>query len=126
MVAASKQFGSPPPPVDVAWHAFVLHTRDYEAYCPERYGRVIHHRPTGKPDPAVYRRTYQRRSSSGTPVDNTIWAVPAVAVVAADAAGSADGRDDAGPGGDFAPGADGSGGAATSAAGTRAGTRAAA
>ena len=40
MVALSKEFVSPPPQVDVAWHAFILHTRDYEAYCRERYGRV--------------------------------------------------------------------------------------
>ena len=67
MVAASKQFVSPPPPVDVAWHAFILHTRDYEAYCRERYGRIIHHQPTGKPDPHAYRRAYQTRTASQTP-----------------------------------------------------------
>ena len=33
MVALSKEFVSPPPQVDIAWHAFILHTRDYEAYC---------------------------------------------------------------------------------------------
>jgi len=42
---------SPPPAVDAAWHAFLLHTRDYEAYCMERYGRIIHHQPTAEPDP---------------------------------------------------------------------------
>ena len=53
MVAVSKEFVSPPPAVDVAWHAFLLHTRDYEAYCRERYGRIIHHQPTGAPDPSA-------------------------------------------------------------------------
>jgi hypothetical protein len=77
MVAESKQFVSPPKPVDVAWHAFILHTRDYEAYCRERYGRVIHHQPTGSPDPVAYRRAYDRRASSGSPVDHAISAVPA-------------------------------------------------
>jgi hypothetical protein len=51
LVADSKDFISPPGPVDVAWHAFILHTRDYEAYCRERFGKVIHHEPTGKADP---------------------------------------------------------------------------
>jgi hypothetical protein len=28
MVADSKKFISPPQAIDVAWHAFILHTRD--------------------------------------------------------------------------------------------------
>ena len=62
MVADSKRFISPPEAVDVAWHAFILHTRDYEDYCRERFGRVIHHQPTGAPDPDAYRRAYQQRA----------------------------------------------------------------
>ena len=69
MVALSKEFVSPPPQVDIAWHAFILHTRDYEAYCRERYGGVIHHQPTGKPDPQAYQRAYQARSANSAPVD---------------------------------------------------------
>jgi hypothetical protein len=76
MTAASKEFIAPPAPVDVAWHVFILHTRDYEAYCRERFGRVIHHEPTAAPDPDAYRRAYKRRAATGT-VDHTIWAVPA-------------------------------------------------
>jgi hypothetical protein len=41
--AESDELLSPPEPVDKAWHAFLLHTRDYEAYGKERYARVIHH-----------------------------------------------------------------------------------
>jgi hypothetical protein len=77
MAADSKRFISPPEPVDVAWHAFILHTRDYESYCRERYGRVIHHQPTGAPDPEAYRRAYERRTTFGG-VDNAIWMVPPV------------------------------------------------
>src|ERR671914_1623210 len=77
LVAGSKEFISPPRPVDVAWHAFILHTRDYEAYCRERFGRVIHHEPTGEPDPHAYRRAYDRRARQGQ-LDPAIWAVPAV------------------------------------------------
>jgi uncharacterized membrane protein YgcG len=88
MVADSKRFISPPQPVDAAWHAFILHTRDYEAYCLERFGRVIHHQPTGAPDPEAYRRAYDRRAQWG-PVDGAIWAVP----VAGDVGGGFHGGD---------------------------------
>ena len=54
LCAESKEMLSPPPPVDAAWHAFLLHSRDYEAYCIERFGHVIHHQPTGAPDPKAY------------------------------------------------------------------------
>jgi hypothetical protein len=101
MVAVSKEFVSPPPPVDIAWHAFILHTRDYEAYCRERYGRIIHHQPTGKPDPHAYRRAYQTRTASRTPVDDAIWPVP----VATSAQSDDDRRSHPGQSGDFAAGA---------------------
>ncbi len=61
LCARSDEMLSPPPDVDKAWHAFLLHSRDYEAYCNERFGRVIHHQPTGEPDPDAYRRAYERR-----------------------------------------------------------------
>jgi hypothetical protein len=92
----------------VAWHAFILHTRDYEHYCRERFGRVIHHQPTGEPDPEAYRRAYDQRAASGTPVDNGVWIIPAAAaggvaategVSAAQAPGEVGGAvQDAGPG----------------------------
>lgn len=37
---------SPSKAIDSAWHAFILHTRDYTAYCEEQFGRFIHHQPT--------------------------------------------------------------------------------
>jgi hypothetical protein len=88
LVADSKDLISPPGPVDAAWHAFILHTRDYESYCRERFGRVIHHEPTGEADPGAYRRAYDRRARKGEP-DPAIWAVPAVggAAAASDAGG---------------------------------------
>jgi uncharacterized membrane protein YgcG len=100
LVAGSRDFMSPPGPVDVAWHAFILHTRDYEAYCRERFGRVIHHEPTGKPDPEAYRRAYDRRMRQG-PVDNAVWAIPVVAggAAATEAGDSAGGDSAAGFGG---------------------------
>lgn len=37
---------SPSLPIDAAWHAFILHTRDYADYCERQFGRFIHHQPT--------------------------------------------------------------------------------
>ena len=109
LVADSKDFISPPGPVDVAWHAFILHTRDYEAYCRERFGRVIHHEPTGKPDPHAYRRAYDRRARQGQ-LDPAIWAVPAVGgAAAASEFGGAGGSGGDGGGGFWDGGAFGGG-----------------
>jgi uncharacterized membrane protein YgcG len=95
LVADSRDFLSPPEPVDVAWHAFILHTRDYEAYCRERFGRVIHHEPTGTPHPASYRRAYDRRARLGA-VDAAVWAVPVWGGSAGAEAGDPAGGDIAG------------------------------
>jgi uncharacterized membrane protein YgcG len=88
MAADSKKFISPPKAVDAAWHAFILHTRDYEAYCRDRFGRVIHHEPTGAPDPAAYRRAYAHRARYG-PVDGAVWVAPAI-VAGSDGGGTGD------------------------------------
>ncbi|MFC3153460.1 glycine-rich domain-containing protein [Litoribrevibacter euphylliae] len=32
--------------VDVAWHEFILFTRDYQQYCKKALGRFLHHTPT--------------------------------------------------------------------------------
>lgn len=31
--------------VDVAWHEFILFTRDYAAFCDKAFGRFLHHTP---------------------------------------------------------------------------------
>ncbi|WP_433528369.1 glycine-rich domain-containing protein [Micromonospora sp. CA-263727] len=31
--------------VDIGWHTFILHTRDYAAFCDRFAGRFIHHEP---------------------------------------------------------------------------------
>ena len=109
LVADSKDFISPPGPVDAAWHAFILHTRDYEAYCRERFGRVIHHEPTGEPDPHAYRRAYDRRARQGQ-LDPAIWAVPAVGGAAAVSEAGSDGGGGFWDGGSFGGGDGGGGG----------------
>lgn len=35
----------PSPIADVGWHAFLLHTREYAAFCDREFGRFIHHIP---------------------------------------------------------------------------------
>lgn len=109
MVALSEEFISPPPQVDVAWHAFILHTRDYEAYCRERYGRVIHHQPTGKPDSRAYERAYKARSANSAPVDPLIWPVPVAIPIVGDDGRAATGGGDFGSPGGAVPGGDFSG-----------------
>lgn len=36
---------SPSPLVDKFWHAFILHTRDYEDFCKRHLGHFFHHEP---------------------------------------------------------------------------------
>ncbi len=79
LCARSDQVLSPPKDVDKAWHAFLLHSRDYEAYCRERFEKVIHHQPTEAPDPEAYRRAYERRAEYAVvgSADAVVWTVPA-------------------------------------------------
>ena len=32
--------------LDEVWHNFLLHTRDYQDFCQDHFGRMIHHKPT--------------------------------------------------------------------------------
>lgn len=36
---------SPPAKIDLGWHNFILHTRDYNDFCQSCFGRFIHHEP---------------------------------------------------------------------------------
>lgn len=36
---------SPSKLIDLAWHTFINHTRTYERYCHDRFGRFVHHEP---------------------------------------------------------------------------------
>jgi hypothetical protein len=99
LCAASDHVLSPPEPVDKAWHAFVLHTRDYDAYCRERFGKLIHHQPSGEPDPTAYRRAFDRRHDWSPSPDPGIWMVPAVI-----GDGSPDSGSSTPPAGDSPPG----------------------
>lgn len=41
----------PPPPIDEAWHEFIMFMRDYEEFCEKYFGRLLYHRPNRPEDP---------------------------------------------------------------------------
>lgn len=43
--ARRRLFGMPSQAVDEAWHAFILDTRAYGAFCRAAFGRFLHHTP---------------------------------------------------------------------------------
>lgn len=72
---------SPSEAVDPGWHAFVLHTREYAAFCELVAGRFIHHIPTDTDDPksrgraarSEIERTVVEIRRAGFIVDNELW-----------------------------------------------------
>lgn len=71
---------TPSPMVDIGWHAFILYTREYAAYCQLIARRFIHHVPddaacgsqsdTPKQGPAM---TMEAMGRFGLPVDEMLW-----------------------------------------------------
>lgn len=57
LCADAEQMLSPNDEVDHAWHAFILHMRDYAEFCEHYFGKQILHQPTGDPDPEAFERT---------------------------------------------------------------------
>ena len=53
LYANGKTLGMPSRAVDVAWHEFILLTRDYHAFCEEAFGRYLHHSPAVAMDEPV-------------------------------------------------------------------------
>jgi hypothetical protein len=50
-----RHLGMPSKAVDVAWHEFILMTRQYEAFCKEAFGSFLHHAPNeGSPEDSRY------------------------------------------------------------------------
>lgn len=50
---ADKRDLTPTKEVDEAWHAFILHTKDYSEWCSTQIGRFIHHVPFAPEDDAI-------------------------------------------------------------------------
>jgi hypothetical protein len=44
-VVSGKMSLVPPNRVDLAWHCFILHTRDYGYFCNTMFGQMMHHEP---------------------------------------------------------------------------------
>jgi hypothetical protein len=69
--------------VDYGWHAFILHTVDYAAFCQKAVGHFVHHVPTdegehvpGGPQ-AARDRTLTAIRAAGYTVDAELWATAA-------------------------------------------------
>jgi hypothetical protein len=84
--ACAEHEGEPLAPsalVDIGWHAFILHTREYTRFCYRVAGRYLHHAPkepgierTSNPH-EVRNRTLGAMRSAGFVVDEPLWALPA-------------------------------------------------
>ena len=46
LCGTSEQVYAPTERIDVAWHHFILFTRDYRQFCLHHFGRLIEHNPT--------------------------------------------------------------------------------
>ncbi|MFH9606889.1 hypothetical protein [Streptomyces sp. NPDC017448] len=69
---------SPSKVVDPAWHAFLLHTKDYAEWCTARFGYVIHHDPRSrKVDAGMMVDVTEAIRAQGFYVDERMWRTPA-------------------------------------------------
>jgi hypothetical protein len=73
LCASSSQELVPSRRVDHAWHEFLLHTRDYEQWCHDRYRRFIHHTPMDSPDEQAYERTLDLLEERYGGRDRKVW-----------------------------------------------------
>lgn len=86
--ACAANTGEPLAPselVDLGWHVFVLHTREYATFCERIAGRFLHHVPAEEDDPAAHgeaaratlARTVAAIETAGFLVDTDLWPRPA-------------------------------------------------
>lgn len=70
---------TPSPAVDLGWHAFILHTREYGVWCGTVAGRFLHHVPDepaeGEPGKAAVerQRTLDAITAAGYRLDVELW-----------------------------------------------------
>jgi hypothetical protein len=75
---------SPSPSVDDFWHAFILHTKDYEEFCQRHFGHYLHHEPKDHRLPRDDRdrtpgiRTKALIEAAYPEYDREIWATAAI------------------------------------------------
>jgi hypothetical protein len=58
--------------VDPAWHAFILDTERYAAYCQQEFGKFLHHHPFVEGD--LINNTIEAMRRRGFVVDESLWA----------------------------------------------------
>jgi hypothetical protein len=73
LCAGSAEELAPSKRVDHAWHEFLLHTREYEQWCHDRYRQYIHHTPMDSPDGDAYGRTLDLLEARYGERDRKIW-----------------------------------------------------
>lgn len=82
IAASGRQLGqslAPSKLVDYGWHAFILHTVDYAAFCQQTVGRFVHHVPTDEDETlpggkqATRERTLAAITAAGYTVDAELW-----------------------------------------------------
>jgi hypothetical protein len=82
--ACATNTGAPLAPselVDIGWHTFILHTRDYGTFCERIAGRFLHHVPTDENDPSAsgeaahttLLRTVASIKRAGYAIDPALW-----------------------------------------------------
>jgi hypothetical protein len=69
--------------VDIGWHTFLLHTREYADFCQRIAGRFIHHQPEPPPDETgptapeplgvPISRAVEAIRAAGFAVDHELW-----------------------------------------------------
>ncbi|CDR10219.1 glycine-rich domain-containing protein [Streptomyces iranensis] len=70
---------TPSKAIDIGWHTFILHTRDYADFCQHVAGHFIHHVPTDPEEgehgtaAAARQRTLDAIATAGYAVDTDLW-----------------------------------------------------
>lgn len=60
--------------VDIGWHTFLIHTRDYTAFCEQVAGRYIHHEPSEEGETGVaLSAAVNAIRANGYFVDTELW-----------------------------------------------------
>lgn len=63
---------SPSRAVDLMWHQFMLHSKDYFTFC-EMIGGYIHHQPSETHEPKKYMKTLEALKEMFGEIDRHFW-----------------------------------------------------
>lgn len=77
-VTRSGDTMAPSATVDPGWHAFMLHTEEYAAWCQEQFGYFLHHQPNSKTRTrGLMTNTVDKIRAQGLVVDDRLWGTDA-------------------------------------------------